>query len=186
MEGWNEQVILSRDIVATQVPYGYSVSLKEGTLVTITQALGGLFTVVTDEGVMCSVSGKDAEAIGKDPGLQRDEPMPEVTCIADVERLVWDQLRTCYDPEIPVNIADLGLIYGVQVKPREEDEGNKVDVQMTLTAPACGMGEILKIEVEHKIMRIPTVKDVEVELVFDPPWDMSMLPEAAKLQLGMM
>jgi probable FeS assembly SUF system protein SufT len=186
MQGWNERVTLSRDIEATQVPYGYSVALKEGTPVTITQALGGLFTIVTDEGVMCSISGKDVDAIGKEVGLQKDEPMPEINSIEDVEKVVWDQLRTCYDPEIPVNIADLGLIYGVQVKPREEEDGNKVDIQMTLTAPGCGMGEILKIEVEHKVMKIPTVKDVEVELVFDPPWDMSMLPEAAKLQLGML
>jgi probable FeS assembly SUF system protein SufT len=185
MQGWNERVILSRDIDATQVPYGYSVPLKEGTPVTITQALGGLFTIVTDEGVMCSVSGKDVDAIGKEVGIQKDEPMPDVDSDEDVDRLVWEQLRTCYDPEIPVNIADLGLIYGVQVKPRDEG-GRKVDIQMTLTAPGCGMGEILKIEVEHKIMRIPTVEDVEVELVFEPPWDMSMLPEAAKLQLGIM
>src|SRR5437667_8575232 len=185
MQGWNEKIILSRDITATQVPYGYAVQLTEGTPITITQALGGLFTIVTDEGVMCSVSGKDVDAIGKEVGIQKDEPMPEVNSIEDVEPLVWEQLRTCYDPEIPVNIADLGLIYGVQVEDLPDDE-RKVDIQMTLTAPGCGMGEILKIEVENKVMKIPTVKDVEVELVLDPPWDMSMMPEAARLQLGLM
>lgn len=182
---WNETVTLSRDLDVTQVPYGYPLHLTEGSSVTITQALGGSFTVVTEDGQMAQVTSKDADAIGKEAGIQADTPLPDVESAEDVEKLVWDQLRTCYDPEIPVNIADLGLIYGVQVTPTGEKE-HKVDIQMTLTAPGCGMGEILKTEVEHKLMKIPTVKDAEVELVFDPPWDMSMLPEAAKLQLGLM
>ena|SRR5437867_4793679 len=184
---WNpeEPVIVSRDIDVTQVPYGYPMHLTAGTKVRITQALGGWFTVSTEEGELVRVDGKNADAIGRDPGLQVEGPPPTVENKEDVERLVWDQLRTCYDPEIPVNIADLGLIYGVQVEDLPDDE-RKVDIQMTLTAPGCGMGEILKIEVENKVMKIPTVKDVEVELVLDPPWDMSMMPEAARLQLGLM
>lgn len=181
----NEPVTVSRDCEVTQVPYGYPMQLKAGSQVTITQALGGWFTVSTEEGELVRIAGKDADAIGKDPGLQADRPMPTVENAEDVEKLVWDQLRTCYDPEIPVNIADLGLIYGCQVEPLAEGE-HRVDIKMTLTAPACGMGEILKIEVENKVMKIPTVKDVEVELVLDPPWDISMMPEAARLQLGLM
>jgi probable FeS assembly SUF system protein SufT len=182
---WNETVTLTRDIIASEVPYGYEVPLTEGTAVTITQAMGGSFTVLAPDGRMVRVEGKDADAIGREVGLQGEVSMPDVETDEDVEKLVWEQLRTCYDPEIPVNIADLGLIYGVKVTPDEEGQ-RRVDIQMTLTAPGCGMGEILKIEVEHKLMKIPTVKDAEVDLVFDPPWDMSMLPEAAKLQLGML
>ena len=182
---WNESVTLSRDVEATEVPYGYPVLLETGTRVTVTQALGGWFTVVTDDGRAVRIAGNDADAIGNDPGIQLDTAPPVPESAEEVEKLVWDQLRTCFDPEIPVNIADLGLIYGCLVTSLEED-GYRVDIDMTLTAPGCGMGEILKVEVEHKIMKIPTVKDVEVELVFEPPWDMSMMPEAAKLQLGLM
>lgn len=182
---WNESVTLSRDCEATEVPYGYPVSLKAGTEVTITQALGGWFTVATEDGHLVRIAGEDADAIGKDPGLQADGPPPTVESAEDVEALVWDQLRTCYDPEIPVNIADLGLIYECAVSPLEEGK-HRVDIKMTLTAPGCGMGEILKIEVENKVAKISTVEDVDVELVFDPPWDLSMMPEAAKLQLGLL
>ncbi len=146
--------------------------------------MGGHYTVLTDDGRMVRIGGQDADAIGREAGEPDGEAMPEVNSDEDVEKLVWEQLRTCYDPEIPVNIADLGLIYGVKITP--DDEGKRsVEIQMTLTAPGCGMGEILKVEVEDKAMRIPTVKDAEVDLVFDPPWDMSMMPDAARLQLGL-
>ncbi|MBI4213051.1 MAG: putative Fe-S cluster assembly protein SufT [Chloroflexi bacterium] len=182
---WNDSVTISRDIIATEVPFGYEVLLAEGARVTVTQEMGSGFTVFTEFGQMVRIEAKDADAIGREFVPQAELSMGEVRSDDDVERLVWEQLRTCYDPEIPVNIADLGLIYGVQVTP--DQEGNrKVDVQMTLTAPGCGMGEILKIEVEDKLTRIPTVVNADVELVFDPPWDMSMLPEAAKLQLGLL
>ena len=181
---WDDAIVLSRDIVATEIPYGFEVPLVAGSKVVISQAMGGSFTVVTMNGQMVRIAAEDADAIGREPGLEASGPMV-VESEEDVEKLVWEQLRTCYDPEIPVNIADLGLIYGCSITLDEQGQ-HRIDIQMTLTAPGCGMGDILKVEVENKLLKIPTVKDVEVELVFDPPWDMSMLPEAAKLQLGLM
>ena len=180
---WDDAILLSRDIVATEIPYGFEVPLEAGSKVVISQAMGGSFTVFTDNGQMVRIAAEDADAIGQD-ALEAAGPMV-VETEEDVEKLVWEQLRTCYDPEIPVNIADLGLIYGCTITPDQEGQ-HRIDIQMTLTAPGCGMGDILKVEVENKLLKIPTVKDVEVEMVFDPPWDMTMLPEAAKLQLGLM
>lgn len=180
----NDPIVLSRSIVAAEVPFGYEVPLLEGTEVQITQAMGGRFTVLTPEGQMVLIEANDADALGYVVEEQSASVL-SVDSDEEVERLVWEMLRTCYDPEIPVNIADLGLIYGVGVTPIE-DGGRRVDVQMTLTAPGCGMGEILKMEIEDKLMRIPTVTRAEVDVVFDPPWEMSMMPEAAKLQLGLM
>jgi probable FeS assembly SUF system protein SufT len=158
--------------------------LPAGTTGMITQALGGTYTVITNDGYMVRIQSKDADALGKELSADAaDAPTSEAP--EDVEQAVWDQLRTCFDPEIPINIADLGLVYGCRVKPIE-DGGNRVEIEMTLTAPGCGMGDVLKAEVESKLDELPGVKEYDVQLVFDPPWDYSMIPDAAKLTLGMM
>ncbi|HAI58609.1 MAG TPA: putative Fe-S cluster assembly protein SufT [Xanthomonadaceae bacterium] len=178
----SEPVSFSRDCAAVLVPQGERVTLPAGSVGYITQALGGSFTVFV-EGNLFRIAGEDAEAIGK--------PSPEALALDEhagddeVEALVWAQLRTCFDPEIPVNIVELGLVYAVALG-RCDDGARKVEVRMTLTAPACGMGDILVDDVRSKVERIPTVAEVDVELVFDPPWNPSMMSEAAKLETGML
>jgi probable FeS assembly SUF system protein SufT len=178
-----DNVTFSRDTEVIEIPAGTRITIPAGTKALITQSLGGSHTVVTSEGQMVRVSSLDADAIGQEVESLADIKPPETT--EDLEKLVWDELRTVYDPEIPVNIADLGLIYKCEVNPRAEG-GNKVDIDMSLTAPGCGMGDVLKVEVESKIERLPGVEECNVEVVFDPPWDMSMMPEATKLQLGIL
>lgn len=178
----NEPVTLERDVTATIIPIGEAVTLREGTVGFLTQALGGSFTVYV-EGNLFRIAGADADAIGKEP-----EPPPEVAdnaTDADIEQVIWNQLKTCYDPEIPVNIVDLGLIYRVDITPHADGQ-RSVDVDMTLTAPGCGMGEILVQDAQEKIAVIPTITDVRVELVFDPPWNQAMMSEEARLQTGLM
>ena len=183
----DELVTINRDCETVQIPSGSRVLLPAGTRVRITQSLGGSFTVVTERGSMVRIAGNDADAIGKKIITR----LPAETSGAsgraeDIEKLVWDQLRTCYDPEIPVNIADLGLVYSCFITPLPEGGQHRVEVKMTLTAPGCGMGEFLKADVEGKILSVPGVKETNVELVWDPPWDRSMISEAAKLELGML
>jgi len=178
----NEPVTLERDVSAIIIPIGETVTLREGTAGFLTQALGGSFTVYV-EGNLFRIAGADADAIGKEP-----EPPPEVpenATDADIEQVIWNQLKTCYDPEIPVNVVDLGLIYRVEIR-RQSDGARSVDVDMTLTAPGCGMGEILVQDAQEKIAVIPTIADVRVELVFDPPWNQTMMSDEARLQTGMM
>ena len=180
----HKTVIVSRDIDATMIPAGTPVQIPQGTEVTITQALGGTYTVM-GPGLMARVSGKDADAIG----FAKDEPLkvttpPEYTGPVKVDD-VWEQLKSCYDPEIPVNIVDLGLVYDCQVTPLPEG-GNRVDVKMTLTAPGCGMGGVIASDAEQKIRDVPGVADVHVEVVWDPIWNQSMMSDAARLQLGLM
>jgi probable FeS assembly SUF system protein SufT len=154
--------------------------LPAGASVRIMQSLGGTYTVITDRGNMVRISGRDADAMGMEP-----EASPaEADSDKPIEELVWDQLKTIYDPEIPVNIVDLGLVYECRVGPLSSG-GYSVDVQMTLTAPGCGMGDVLRADALNKIAHVPGVKHVNVEVVIDPPWDQSMMSEAAKLQLGM-
>ncbi len=179
-----EQVTLTRDCDAIQVPSGERMKLSAGSVGTITQALGGTYTVITSGGFMVRIQSKDADALGKDPTTVAAEK-PESEAPEDVEKAVWDELRTCFDPEIPINIADLGLVYACRVNPLPEG-GNRVEIEMTLTAPGCGMGEVLKTEVESKLDDLAGVKEYDVQLVFEPPWDYSMIPDAAKLTLGMM
>lgn len=178
----NEPVTLARDVPGVIIPIGQTVTLKEGTAGFITQALGGSFTVYI-EGNLFRVSGTDADALGKDPVLP--PAVPEDATDKDIEEVIWAQLKTCYDPEIPVNIVDLGLIYRCEIESRP-DGSRAVSVDMTLTAPGCGMGEILVQDAQDKISIIPTINDVEVELVFDPPWNQAMMSEEARLQTGMM
>ena len=146
----------------------------------MTQSVGGSWTVFV-EGNLMRIAGKDADAIGKDPPTPID--LPEGASDEDVEALVWRQLRTCFDPEIPVNIVELGLVYDCRVDP-PADGGQEVHIKMTLTAPGCGMGEVLAQDVQRRIENLPGVKEVRVEVVFDPPWNPGMMSEAARLQLG--
>jgi probable FeS assembly SUF system protein SufT len=177
----NEPVTLSRDCDAVLIPMGEKVTLPEGTSGFITQALGGSFTLYV-EGNLFRVAGIDADAIGKDP--IRPPEVPANASDQDVESVVWDQLRTCFDPEIPINVVDLGLIYRCEIV-RTEGGGRRVDIAMTLTAPGCGMGPILMEDVREKVEIIPTVEQADVELVFDPPWNQSMMTDEARLQAGL-
>ena len=178
----SEPVRFERDCAAVLVPQGEVVSLPAGSIGYITQALGGSYTVFV-EGNLFRIAGQDADAIGKDPpqALALEEGAGDEA----VEQLVWKQLRTCFDPEIPINVVDLGLVYEATVRP--SDDGQRlVEVRMTLTAPGCGMGDILVDDVRSKLEMIPTVAEADVELVFDPPWNRSMMSEAARLETGML
>ena len=184
MYGQSEPVTLARDVKAVVIPAGDEAVLTAGRTGFITQALGGSFTVYMD-GNLFRISGADADALGKAP--RRAPELPPGATDADVERLVWDQLRTCFDPEIPINVVDLGLVYEASVKAHPEQIGQRViEVRMTLTAPACGMGDILVADVRDKLEMIPTVAEADVELVFDPPWNRSMMSEVARLETGML
>ena len=174
--------VVSEDVKAVLVPAGIEVKLRTGSVGYITQSLGGSFTVYV-EGNLFRIAGEDAAAIGREPPSKIELP-PDATD-ADVERLAWEQLKTCYDPEIPVNIVDLGLIYACEVS-RQPDGTRSAAVKLTLTAPGCGMGEVLVQDAKDKLLQIPTLVSADVELVFDPPWDREMMSEAARLQTGMM
>jgi probable FeS assembly SUF system protein SufT len=178
----HEPIVVQRDVRAVIVPAGIEVKLRTGSVGYITQALGGSFTIYV-EGNLFRIAGADGDAIGREP-LQLPELPPGATD-EDVGRVVWDQLRTCFDPEIPVNVVDLGLVYDCGITPNA-DGTRDVAVRMTLTAPGCGMGEVLVADVRDKLMMIPTVRQANVELVFDPPWNHSMMSQAARLQTGMM
>jgi probable FeS assembly SUF system protein SufT len=178
----NEPIKLSRDVTAIIIPAGESVKLREGTEGFITQALGGSFTVYV-EGNLFRISGTDADALGKEPVAPPE--VPEDATDADIETVIWEQLKTCYDPEIPVDIVNLGLVYRCDVKSLGNGQ-RSVSVDMTLTAPGCGMGEVLVEDAREKIAIIPTVADVSVDLVFDPPWNVGMMSEEARLQTGLM
>lgn len=178
----NEPFSLSRDVTAVIIPAGEELKLREGTSGFITQALGGSFTVYV-EGNLFRVSGKDADALGKDPVTPPS--VPENATDADIEAIVWQQLGTVYDPEIPVDIVNLGLVYRCEIKPLGNGE-RSIEIDMTLTAPGCGMGPFIVADAEEKVAIIPTVADVKVELVFDPPWNVGMMTDEARLQTGLM
>jgi probable FeS assembly SUF system protein SufT len=180
----HESVVLQRDCEAVLIPYGTPVSLREGTEVFIAQALGGTVTVNVN-GNLARINGKDLDAIGMEPVAPSFAANPSQDSDGPVdESLLWEQLATCYDPEIPIKIVELGLIYSLEVEPLPDSAGNRVSVQMTLTAPGCGMGEFLVEDVRSKLEQVPNVTEVVVDLVFDPPWDQSMMSEAARLQTG--
>jgi len=178
----NEAIVVNREVNAVIVPDGTIVPLKPGLAGFITQALGGSFTIYV-EGNLYRISGEDADAIGKES--TRPPELPPNATLEDVRQLAWAQMRNCYDPEIPINIVELGLVYACDVA-AAADGSREVSVRMTLTAPGCGMGEVLVQDVREKVQAIPTVSKVDVELVFDPPWSQSMMSEAARLQTGMM
>ncbi len=178
----SEPVKFERDCAAVLVPQGEKVTLPAGSVGYITQALGGSFTVFV-EGNLFRIAGEDADALGKDPpiALKLEDDADDDA----VEVLVWKQLRTCFDPEIPINVVELGLVYDCDIE-RLEDGSRKVNIKMTLTAPACGMGDILVEDVRTKVERVPTVIEADVDLVFDPPWNQSMMSDAARLETGML
>ena len=178
----NEPVTLSRDVEAVIVPAGTAITLKAGLSGFITQALGGSFTLYI-EGNLYRIPGTQADAIGKE--IVQAPELPPGATDEDVRDLAWAQMRRCYDPEIPVNIVDLGLVYECSVNATENGT-RRLNVSMTLTAPGCGMGEVLVRDVREKLEAIPTVSHADVQLVFDPPWSQSMMSEAARLQTGMM
>lgn len=175
-----EVVLTKRDVEARLVPSGTLITIPVDTFVTITQSLGGTFTVAVN-GNLARVEGKDADALGKDTLKFNFDEVEEGKVN---ERHVWEALRAVYDPEIPVNIVDLGLVYDMQISQREGK--NHIYIKMTLTAPGCGMGPILAADVKSKVERVPNADEVEVELTFDPPWHNDMLSDEAKLTLGML
>jgi probable FeS assembly SUF system protein SufT len=174
-----EQIDLKRECEAIEIPSGTRRVLSASSRVRISQFLGTSYTVVGDMGCMFRIDAKDADALGLTPPAADEKPSDGVFA----EPMVWAQLKTVYDPEIPVNIVDLGLIYSCEITPQEQG-GKKIDVKMSMTAPGCGMGNVLKADVEGKLARLPEVKEVHVEVVFDPPWSPARMSEGAKLQLG--
>ena len=176
-----EPVMLSRDCRAVQIPEGLPTILPEGSRVLITQQLGGSYTVMSDHGALFRIDEQDGDAVGRE-AAQHDAVFEgsEVS----LEEKVWNQLKKCYDPEIPVNIVDLGLIYNCELV--DTGEATHADITMTLTAPGCGMGPVLAQDVKNRVEEIDGVDEARVEVVFDPPWDQNMMTEAARLQLGFM
>jgi len=178
----NQPIAVQRDLKAVAIPAGVEVTLKVGQVGYITQALGGSFTVYV-EGNLFRIPGSEADGIGME--VAKPPELPPGASEEDIKNVIWEQLKTCYDPEIPVNIVDLGLIYSCDVQ-QNPDATRNVEIKMTLTAPGCGMGEVLVQDVREKVEIVPTVTQAKVELVFDPPWNPGMMSEEARLQTGMM
>ncbi len=177
----HERTTITREVPAIQIPDGIDVMIQKGDEVWITQELGGSFTIMTDRGAMFRIDEKNADAIGKEPPKGQSAELQE----GPLEDRVWAQLKKCYDPEIPVNIVDLGLVYDCQLNDKGSDHFY-VTIKMTLTAPGCGMGPVLATDVKNRIEDLAEVDLVDVEVVLDPPWNQNMMTEAAKLQLGFM
>ena len=173
-----ESIRLLRDVDAYMIPSGDEVKLLAGNLVKITQALGGNYTVIIN-GNMVQITSENADALGIEP-KKEETTQPK----GDLEQQIWDQLKTCYDPEIPVNIVELGLIYDLTIE--DSQEGKEVMIKMTLTAPGCGMGPVIADEVDRKVNGLEGVENVSVELVWEPMWNRDMMSEEAQLELGMM
>ncbi|HEX7253339.1 MAG TPA: putative Fe-S cluster assembly protein SufT [Thermoanaerobaculia bacterium] len=176
-----KQVTTTRDIEVTEIPSGTPISIPAGTPLSLVQSLGGSFTVLTPYGYMARVDGNDGDAIGE----TAEAPKAAAGENKTIDELCWDELKTCYDPEIPVNIVDLGLVYKCEVTALP-DGGNKVEVRFTLTAPGCGMGDVLRDDIRKKLLAVPGITDADVQVLFDPPWNLGMMSDAAKLQLGML
>jgi len=175
-----ERVELTRDCEAVQIPAGTAITLEKGLEVFITQSLGGTYTLqVPAYGGLFRIASKDADALGKSSA----EAAATALADGDLESMVWDQLKTCFDPEIPVNIVDLGLVYGMEVLPLD-DGSHKVDVKMTLTAQGCGMGATIAIDAKHKLMTIPGIAEANVDIVWDPPWNPQMITPEGRERLG--
>lgn len=182
MSSDNEPVVVRRDVEGLMVPAGMPLTIPKDSLVYITQAMGGSFTVYF-EGNLIRIAGTDADALGKEPMAPPE--LPDNATDEQFEALIWEQLRTIYDPEIPINIVELGLVYECIVAPTPSG-ARSVYIRMTVTAPGCGMGEILVDEVRQKVGIIPTAEQVQVDLVFDPPWSQDMMSEAARLEAGLL
>ncbi len=179
----NTERTLTRDCEAIRIPSGETFTITAGTQVYITQALGGSYTIATSSG-LARIVDANADALGIEPASATTETAAGDADVPVDEKAVWDQLKTCYDPEIPVNIVDLGLVYDCSVLPREAG-GSRVEVKMTLTAPGCGMGPTIAAEAKAKVLSVPGVRDADVELVWDPAWNQAMISEAGKMKLGL-
>ncbi|HEX8705534.1 MAG TPA: putative Fe-S cluster assembly protein SufT [Myxococcaceae bacterium] len=180
-------VVLERECEATLIPSGDRIMIPPGTDLRVMQTLGGNVTVqAVSNGQLLRIDAKDAAVLGEEYAPKQETPSAEASADAPYdEAKVWEQLRTVYDPEIPVNIVELGLVYQCQATPLPEG-GQRVDIQMTVTAPGCGMGPVLQDDVRRKVLSVPGVKEANVELVWDPPWDQSRMSEVARLELGWM
>lgn len=176
-----ESITLTRDVNVIMIPDGNHSTLTKGDIVTIHQSLGDNYTVVTDYGHMVRIAGTDADAIGKEPSVLQNV-IPE-TDLKTVEKNCWEAMKTVFDPEIPVNIVDLGLVYACEIETAET--GHDIQIKMTLTAPGCGMGPVIQGDVEQNIRALPGVNSVNVEVVLDPPWSRDMMSEVAQVQLGL-
>jgi probable FeS assembly SUF system protein SufT len=176
-----ELIELKRECKAVEIPSGIERLLPAGSFVRISQFLGTSYTVMSDIGFMCRIDVSDADALGLNPSLAAQKNSLEGPF---QEWMVWDQLKSVYDPEIPVNIVDLGLIYECKIT-SEDQAGKRIDVKMTMTAPGCGMANVLKADVEQRLTQLPQVKEVGVQVVFEPPWHPGLMSEAARLQLGL-
>jgi probable FeS assembly SUF system protein SufT len=174
-------ITLFRDCSAIMVPSGEQITLRAGSQVWLTQSLGGSYTVMTDRGYPVRIDGRDADALGMAPAP--DQLKPASGQSGSIQDQVWNQLRSCFDPEIPVNIVDLGLIYDCRVS-ELAGGGHRAEVRFTLTARGCGMGQFLKEDIKRKLLTLPGMKDADVELVWDPPWNQSMISEEGKHRLG--
>jgi probable FeS assembly SUF system protein SufT len=180
----SEPIVLKRDVEAAIVPSGMRVTLLKGEEARITQSLGGTYTVIVN-GNMFRIEGRDADALGLEV-VREAKPAGGEPVTAEVLReRVWDELKNVYDPEIPVNVVDLGLIYDCELAPLAEGAGYRADVRMTLTAPGCGMGPVLQQDVSQRLLSMGGIEEANVELVWDPPWNQGMMSEAARLQLGL-
>lgn len=182
----NQEIKLTRDVEAIQIPSGDPIQLQAGTIVIIQQSLGGTYTVATPSG-LARISDTDADALSIDPGIvggAGKTASEKLAAEGDLEGAVWEQLKAVYDPEIPVNIVDLGLVYDCQIK--EDGKGHKeVGVKMTLTAPGCGMGPTIAADARNKIISLEDIDEAQVDLVWDPPWNQDMISEEGKMKLGM-
>ena len=181
----NEPISLTRDVGATIVPAGTKVTLQKGEQAYIAQSLGGSYTVVVN-GNMFRLEAKDADALGLEVAAKPTANTGTPSTVEEIEKEAWNQMRTCYDPEIPVNIVDLGLVYDCHFEPLGAPDRYKAEVKITLTAPGCGMGPALAQDVQTKLLSIEGIDEANVAVVFDPPWNQVMMSEAAQLQLGMM
>jgi probable FeS assembly SUF system protein SufT len=180
-------IALKKDVLAVEIPSGDKITLSEGMAVSIHQVLGGNYTVQTDDGRLARIDGKDADALGKEvteAPVSSAELADEPDTVESVTKDIWEQLRTVFDPEIPVNVVELGLIYECDVTPAGAEKFD-VAIKMTLTAPGCGMGPVLQEDARSKIDGLPSVGGVEIEIVLEPGWEPSMMSEAARLELGM-
>ncbi len=178
----NEQIKLSRDCEAVLIPSGDPITLKAGEIAYITQALGGNYTLMLN-GNLVQIDGRDADAIGKETAVSSKENGADQDGVAPDDYMVRTKLKTCYDPEIPVNIVDLGLIYDLIISP--VNKGYKVDIKMTLTAPGCGMGDYIAADVKKKALTVPGIEEANIELVWEPLWNREMMTDAARLELGL-
>jgi probable FeS assembly SUF system protein SufT len=179
----SKERILTRDVTATQIPAGNPITLAAGTKVHLTQTLGGSYTVIIDFG-LARIDGRDADALGETVVDTAVQPAPAVGGVPDSEA-IWDQLKRVYDPEIPVNIVDLGLVYSMEVDEPPDGSGYHVTVTMTLTAPGCGMGPAIAEDARSKVVLVPGVSSADVRLVWEPPWNQSMISEEGKMRLGL-